>query len=232
MLILLGGIPEPLSGKEGDNITFPCDSGIIEIYNVILKAYGTNQHKEYTGRVSQIGSCTIILTDLRRSDAGLFTLIVYKTSEMAFNKIFIVSIKDEFSLKTGENLTLEVLLRKTERVVHERIGGAEFTPVWIKGKGVQSDRLTESNEDLIIREFIANDSGTYRALDSDGNTLITVNVTENVTESDQDRQHQDNTTSSTSTEGDGLIVGLTLLLVCVLILNGCFWYKDHRSSHK
>ncbi|XP_048059251.1 uncharacterized protein LOC125275938 isoform X3 [Megalobrama amblycephala] len=86
---------------------------------------------------------------------------------------------DEISVKTGEQLKMDVLLINADKV--EKNSSGEWTEVWTRGHGVSSDRLTDSNETLTIKEFRATDTGTYRVLDSNNETLITVTVTESGT---------------------------------------------------
>ncbi|CAM4640647.1 unnamed protein product [Leuciscus chuanchicus] len=85
---------------------------------------------------------------------------------------------DEISVKKGEDLKLDVLLINADKV--ERNSSEGWTEVWTRGHGVNSDRLTVSDETLIINEFTDTDTGTYRVLDYEGETLITVSVTESV----------------------------------------------------
>lgn len=50
--------------------------------------------------------------------------------------------------------------------------------VWTNNKNFKSNRVTITNESLlIINEFTDSDEGTYRVLDSEGNILISVTVT-------------------------------------------------------
>ena len=82
---------------------------------------------------------------------------------------------DDISVKKGEDLKLDVLLINADKV--ERNSSEGWTEVWTRGHGVNSDRLNDSDGNLIINEFTANDTGTYRVLDSNNKTLITVSVT-------------------------------------------------------
>ena len=78
-------------------------------------------------------------------------------------------------MQKGEDLKLDVLLINADKV--ERNSSEGWTEVWTRGHGVNSDRLTVSDETLIINEFTVSDTGTYRVLDHEGETLITVSVT-------------------------------------------------------
>ena len=87
----------------------------------------------------------------------------------------VCSSSDEISVQKGEDLKLDVLLINAYKV--ERNSSEGWTEVWTRGHGVNSDRLTVSDETLIINEFTDTDTGTYRVLDYEGETLITVSVT-------------------------------------------------------
>ncbi|CAM4640633.1 unnamed protein product [Leuciscus chuanchicus] len=92
----------------------------------------------------------------------------------------------EISVKKGEELKLDVLLSNADKVVHQSKISTEWTEVWTRGHGVSSDRLTDRDGNLTINEFTANDTGTYRVLDYEGETLITVSVTESRTQREND----------------------------------------------
>uniref|UniRef100_A0A672PN99 Immunoglobulin subtype domain-containing protein n=1 Tax=Sinocyclocheilus grahami TaxID=75366 RepID=A0A672PN99_SINGR len=83
--------------------------------------------------------------------------------------------KNEISVKTGEQMKLDVLLSRADKV--ETNSSGEWTEVWKRGHGVWSDRLTDTDGNLTIKNFTSNDTGTYRVLDSEGEVLITVTVT-------------------------------------------------------
>uniref|UniRef100_A0A8C1SUU6 Uncharacterized protein n=1 Tax=Cyprinus carpio TaxID=7962 RepID=A0A8C1SUU6_CYPCA len=79
------------------------------------------------------------------------------------------------SVKIGEELKLDVLLPNADKV--ETNSSGEWTEVWKRGHGVCCERMTDRDGNLTIKEFTSNDTGTYRVLDSEGETLITVTVT-------------------------------------------------------
>uniref|UniRef100_A0A673I7Y6 Immunoglobulin subtype domain-containing protein n=1 Tax=Sinocyclocheilus rhinocerous TaxID=307959 RepID=A0A673I7Y6_9TELE len=81
----------------------------------------------------------------------------------------------EISVKTGEQLKLDVLLSRADKV--ETNSSGEWTEVWKRGHGVWSERLSDTDGNLTIKNFTSNDTGTYRVLDSEGELLITVTVT-------------------------------------------------------
>ncbi len=78
-------------------------------------------------------------------------------------------------MKTGQPLKLHVLMSNADKV--EKNSSEGWKEVWKRGPGVSSDRMNVSDGNLIIKAFTDNDVGSYRVLDSDGEILITVNVT-------------------------------------------------------
>uniref|UniRef100_A0A671KVT0 Immunoglobulin V-set domain-containing protein n=1 Tax=Sinocyclocheilus anshuiensis TaxID=1608454 RepID=A0A671KVT0_9TELE len=83
---------------------------------------------------------------------------------------------DEISVKTDEELKLDVLLSEADKVQHQSNIRTEWKEVWSRSDGVQSERITIRDRNLIINEFMYSDTGSYRVLDSEGNLLITVTV--------------------------------------------------------
>uniref|UniRef100_A0A672ND79 Immunoglobulin subtype domain-containing protein n=1 Tax=Sinocyclocheilus grahami TaxID=75366 RepID=A0A672ND79_SINGR len=84
---------------------------------------------------------------------------------------------DEVSVKTGEELKLDVLLSNADKVQHQSRRSTEWMKDWSRTDGVQRERITISDGNLIISNFTPRDAGTYRVLDPDGEILITVTVT-------------------------------------------------------
>uniref|UniRef100_A0A672L7S3 Immunoglobulin subtype domain-containing protein n=1 Tax=Sinocyclocheilus grahami TaxID=75366 RepID=A0A672L7S3_SINGR len=83
---------------------------------------------------------------------------------------------DEVSVKVGEEHKLDVL-SNANQVVHWTRNKTSWREVWSRSSGAQSDQLTVTDGTLSIKEFTANDAGTYRVLDCEGEILITVTVT-------------------------------------------------------
>ncbi len=81
-------------------------------------------------------------------------------------------------MKTGEQLKLDVLLSNADKVQHQSRRSTGWTEVWKRGHGVQNDQLHDRDGNLSITNFTANDAGTYRVLDPEGELLITVTVVE------------------------------------------------------
>ncbi|CAM4640483.1 unnamed protein product [Leuciscus chuanchicus] len=184
---LLGTSTKPVSGTKGGNVTLTCESEDREITHISLfhqadeiPVCETEECKSENSRVFKEGSCDIIIKDLKLSDAGKYILRVYYTNDQSKLEPQITEyhlhIHDEISVKKGEKVKLDVLLINADKV--ERNSSEGWTEVWTRGHGVNSDRLTVSDETLIINEFTVTDTGTYRVLDYEGETLITVSVTE------------------------------------------------------
>ncbi|XDV33540.1 hypothetical protein PO909_003921 [Leuciscus waleckii] len=134
------------------------------------------KNKSENDRVFKKGSCDIIIKDLIFNDAGKYILTVhYNNAPESQIRTYHLQIHDEISVKKGEPLKLDVLLSNADKV--ERNSSEGWTEVWTRGHGVDSDRLTDRDGNLTINEFTANDTGTYRVLDSEGEILITVSVT-------------------------------------------------------
>lgn len=81
---------------------------------------------------------------------------------------------DTLTAQKGEELVLGDLPRDAESVQHQTDTG--WTEVWKRGKGVLSDRLTDNDGHLIIRDFRSSDAGEYRVLNKTGGILITLTV--------------------------------------------------------
>ncbi|RXN38218.1 hypothetical protein ROHU_001323 [Labeo rohita] len=100
----------------------------------------------------------------------------------------------EISVKIGEELKLDIL-SNAEVVEHQDKTSKEWIKVWSRYKGVQSDRMNDTDGNLTIISFTSNDTGIYSILESDGQPLITVTVTVSSTElkGKQDKTHEDKT---------------------------------------
>uniref|UniRef100_A0A8C2FN15 Uncharacterized protein n=1 Tax=Cyprinus carpio TaxID=7962 RepID=A0A8C2FN15_CYPCA len=89
---------------------------------------------------------------------------------------------NDISVKIGEELKLDVLLPNARQVMHQNISSTEWKKVWKKDSKSRvnrvNDRLNDSNGTLSIKEFTADDAGTYRVLGFEGEILITVTVTD------------------------------------------------------
>ncbi|XP_016362856.1 nurim-like [Sinocyclocheilus anshuiensis] len=82
----------------------------------------------------------------------------------------------EISVKTGEELKLDVLLSNADKVQHQSRRSTGWRDDWSRTDGVQSELITIRDRNLIINEFTPRDAGSYRVLDPEGEILITVTV--------------------------------------------------------
>ncbi|XP_048036566.1 uncharacterized protein LOC125262051 [Megalobrama amblycephala] len=236
-------------GKRGGSVILPCEFEARGISDIVLSKWSKNilvcENEECkSGRVFKKGSCDVILMDLIFSDAGKYILRLYYNNDQRELERLIrkyqLHIQDEISVKTGEQLKMDVLLINAEKV--EKNSSGEWTEVWTRGHGVSSDRLTDSNGKLTISNFTVSDTGTYRVLDSEGEILITVTVTESGTDFNRKLDTDDIKPYDTEqfTVGHWIlsvgmvvyVVLLTLVLIILVIRKHQFRNKkvDHDSS--
>uniref|UniRef100_A0A8C1P834 Uncharacterized protein n=1 Tax=Cyprinus carpio TaxID=7962 RepID=A0A8C1P834_CYPCA len=85
-------------------------------------------------------------------------------------------------VKIGETLKLDVLLPDAHQVMHQNKSSTEWKKVWKRDSKkrvkITHDRLNDTDGTLSIKEFMADDAGTYRVLGYEGEILITVTVTD------------------------------------------------------
>ncbi|XP_051728005.1 uncharacterized protein LOC127500693 isoform X5 [Ctenopharyngodon idella] len=179
-----------VTGNRGGSVILPCEFEARGISDIVLSSWSKNilvcdNEECKSDRVFKEGSCDVIIKDLIFSDAGKYFLSVYYSNDQreveGLIRKYQLHIQDEISVKTGEELKMDVLLINADKV--ETNSSGEWTEVWTRGHGVRSDRLTDSDGNLTINDFTSTDTGTYRVLDSEGEILITVTVTESSTRS-------------------------------------------------
>ncbi|XP_016349557.1 uncharacterized protein LOC107694382 isoform X3 [Sinocyclocheilus anshuiensis] len=119
-------------------------------------------------------------------------------------------IHDEISVKTGEELKMSVLLSNADKV--ETSSSGEW-------REVQSDRLNENDGTLTIKSFLDSDAGTYRVLDTEGEILITVTVTESKEKLDTE-QHRNWIVP---------VVVCLVILVALIVISVIIWRCQHRG---
>ncbi|XP_048059270.1 uncharacterized protein LOC125275952 isoform X2 [Megalobrama amblycephala] len=202
-----------VTGIKGGSVTLPCEYKANEISEFSLNSRSENipvcQTEECSGRVFKEGNCDIIIKDLRLSDAGKYFFNGYYTNdqrevEREIRK-YHLHIQGEISVKTGEQLKMDVLLINADKV--EKNSSGEWTEVWTRGHGVSSDRLTDRDGNLTISNFTVSDTGTYRVLDSEGEIWITVTVTESKEKLDNMDNHKTDDTKQATVWHWIMIVG-------------------------
>ncbi|XP_026088218.1 uncharacterized protein LOC113062523 isoform X2 [Carassius auratus] len=134
--------------------------------------------------------------------------------------VCLVYHSDEISVKTGEELKMSVLVSDADKVKTNSSG--EWKEVWTRDHGVQSDRMNDDDDgNLIIKSFLDSDAGTYRVLDTEGETLITVTVTESPEKLDDTEQQRNWIVS--------VVVCLVILAVIVIVISVFIWRRQHRD---
>ncbi|XP_048056946.1 uncharacterized protein LOC125274620 [Megalobrama amblycephala] len=183
-----------VKGKKGGNVTLSCDFKAKDIYYIHLsrrksilscqneECESESESESQNGRVFKEGSCDVIIKDLRLSDAGKYILRIYYTSYQTELKrqirTYRLHFQDFISVKKGEELKMDVLLMNAYKVVHWSRRSTGRKEDWNRGHGVRSDRMTIRDGNLTISNFTSTDAGTYEVLDSEGEILIMVTVTE------------------------------------------------------
>ncbi|XP_016361670.1 uncharacterized protein LOC107703449 isoform X2 [Sinocyclocheilus anshuiensis] len=218
-----------VSGKKRDNVTLPCQFETKKISDISLNNGSENipvcQTEECSGRVFKKGNCDVVFKNLSFSDAGTYFLHVYYNNDQTKLRrqirTYQLHIHDEVSVKTGEEHKLDVL-SNANQVVHWTRNKTNWREVWSRSNGAQSDQLTDTDGTLSIKEFTANDAGTYRVLDYEGEILITVTVTESDTESKEKYYNTDDDKTDNTRQHSVwfwiMIVGLTIVLLVLALI--------------
>ncbi|KAF4100996.1 hypothetical protein G5714_019192 [Onychostoma macrolepis] len=211
-----GTVPVSVSGEKRGRITLTCESEAREISDISLSSRSeiipVCPTEDCSGRVYKQGNCDVVFKNLSFSDAGTYFMRVYYSNDQTELerqiRTYQLHIQDEVSVKTGEELKLDVLLSIADKVQHQSRRSTEWMKVWSRTDGVQSERITIRDRNLIINEFTARDAGSYRVLGSEEEPLITVTVTES-------KEIQDDTDG---TKHRSYWIGLTPITVLVVLL--------------
>ncbi|XP_059411537.1 uncharacterized protein LOC132144949 isoform X1 [Carassius carassius] len=202
-------VPLHVMGKKGGSIILPCELKTRDIFHIRLNRESKNilvYQKKYCSKgVCKKGACDVVINDLSFSDAGKYILdIYYINAESMLGpqiRTYQLHIYDDIFVKIGERLKLDVLLPDAHQVTHQNKSSSEWKKVWQrdcdKRVNITHGRLSFTDGTLSIKEFTADDAGTYRVLGSDGEILITVTVTDenkskgklNNTPDDKKRNH-------------------------------------------
>ncbi|XP_050956510.1 uncharacterized protein LOC127157324 isoform X2 [Labeo rohita] len=181
-------IPIHVMGKKGASVTFPCELEDRGIFHISLNRLSKNilvyQNEYCRKQVCKKGACDVVMKDLRLRDAGKYSLNVYYMNAMSVLepqiRTYKLHIHDDFFVKTGKKLKLDVLLPDARQVLHQNKTTAEWKEVWKRDRKkrvrVTHDRMNDRDGTLTITEFMADDAGTYRVMDFEGEILITVTV--------------------------------------------------------
>ncbi|XP_016349556.1 uncharacterized protein LOC107694382 isoform X2 [Sinocyclocheilus anshuiensis] len=209
---------KPVSGKKGGNVTLTCESEANNIFHIELFSESEDidvcQTEECSGRAFKEGNCDVVIKNLSFSDAGKYFMRIYYNNDQTELKrqirTYQLHIHDEISVKTGEELKMSVLLSNADKV--ETSSSGEW-------REVQSDRLNENDGTLTIKSFLDSDAGTYRVLDTEGEILITVTVTESKEKLDTE-QHRNWIVP---------VVVCLVILVALIVISVIIWRCQHRG---
>ncbi|XP_016109336.1 uncharacterized protein [Sinocyclocheilus grahami] len=224
-------------GKNGVNVTLTCESEVNNIVHTELFSESEEidvcQDEECSVRVFKEGNCDVVIKNLSFSDAGKYYLHVYYTNDQTELKRLIrtyhLHIHDEITVKTGEELKMSVLLSNADKV--EKSSSGEWREVWKRDHGVWSNRLMDTDGNLIIKSFLDRDAGTYRVLDTEGEILITLTVTESGTESKDKLSFTDkDKTEDTEQQTKWIVpVVVCLVILAVNVISVIIWRHQHRG---
>ncbi|KAF4104001.1 galectin 17 [Onychostoma macrolepis] len=131
------------------------------------------------------GNCSLFLQDVRFSDAGIYESYLVVGESSIKNRIFIQSVqlavidhKDITSVKTGEELILDLHTHQAEQMIFQNSDETDWTVLWKKDAVINKKGYLERRDNkLILSNVTACRAGTYKILDSEGLALSTVKVT-------------------------------------------------------
>ncbi|XP_062855620.1 uncharacterized protein LOC134318550 [Trichomycterus rosablanca] len=163
------------------------------ISDVVFERMGHEnfQAAAYSGRadvpegVLERGNCSLLLRDVRFSDAGVYESYLVVNGESYKRRIFIQSVqlsvldhKSEQAVEKGKDLTLDLYTDQAEVVVFQSSEASMWTQLWQRSRSEDSldPRVEEGNRKLIIRTVRGRDEGTYKVMDGEGLALSTVKV--------------------------------------------------------
>ncbi|KTF92262.1 hypothetical protein cypCar_00039392 [Cyprinus carpio] len=235
-----GNTDIPVTGKTGGNVTLTCEFNANTIIQVELfsDSKDINVCETEECRVFKKAACDVVIKNLSFSDAGKYTLRVHYNNDQTNvakqkDRMYQLHIHDEISVKTGKPLKMHVLMSFANKV--EKNSSEGWNEVWKRGHGVWSDRMNVSDENLIIKVFTDNDAGTYRVLDSEGEILITVTVTESGTQLSGKLDTDKDKTGDTEEHNHwilpvGVCSGLLLVLAVIAVIIWQCWPRGYTPA--
>ncbi|KAJ8375204.1 hypothetical protein SKAU_G00057840 [Synaphobranchus kaupii] len=198
-----------------------------------LKGNDHFEAPDYKGRVEvelesfKAGDCSLLLRDVRFSDARLYESYVSEGKGRRFIRSVELSVKDHKYRETvaaGKSLQLKLHTTQAATVVFVGNEVAGAVVVWQRGGGGsgQGGRLSEGEKELTLSDVKLEDSGTYKVLDPQGQVVSTVDVTveevlpkQSVPESTVDQRYMEDARDAQSSafraSGASLITGSLLL---------------------
>ncbi|XP_064204963.1 galectin 17 isoform X2 [Anguilla rostrata] len=142
---------------------------------------------DYKGRVEvkprsfEEGDCSLLLREVRFSDAGPYESFISVGKRRRFIRSVELNVRDHKSKETvveGQQLKLKLHTTQAATVVFQRNREAGANVIWQRGGGgSRQGHLTEGERELILSAVTLEDSGTYRVLDPDGLAVSTVHLT-------------------------------------------------------
>ncbi|XP_026876225.2 uncharacterized protein lgals17 isoform X2 [Electrophorus electricus] len=130
------------------------------------------------------GNCSLILSDVRFRDAGIYESYLVVGQSRVKNQILIHSVrlavvdhKHIQSVESGKDLILDLYTNQAKMLVFQQEGTPEWRVLWQRGQDSGGERwVEERGRKLVVREVVTSNSGTYRVVDEEGLTLSTVKV--------------------------------------------------------
>ncbi|XP_043114324.1 galectin 17 isoform X4 [Puntigrus tetrazona] len=131
------------------------------------------------------GDCSLFLRDVRFSDAGVYESYLVVGQSSIKNRVFIQRVqlavtdhKDIKSVRTGEELILDLHTHQAEQVIFQKSNDTDWTVLWQKhAVKHKKGHLIKRGNELILSNVTARSVGTYKVLDSEGLALSTIKVT-------------------------------------------------------
>ncbi|KAG5843004.1 hypothetical protein ANANG_G00183870 [Anguilla anguilla] len=153
----------------------------------MLPCNWTSRGPDYKGRVEvkprsfEEGDCSLLLREVRFSDAGPYESFIGVGKRRRFIRSVELNVRDHKSKETmveGQQLKLNLHTTQAATVVFQRNREAGANVIWQRGGGgSRQEHLTEGERELTLSGVTLEDSGTYRVLDPDGLAVSTVHLT-------------------------------------------------------